>query len=220
VPTGPEFAGIPVETGAARDVNALQLLLQSPVYQRLVTHLVHTGGVRLAYDKDAAREARWDPKARTIWLKPGGSMAERAGRIAFELANALMNPSFEALLNAVRTGQVTDPEVYATLCEKIEYESAKIRHAGSKQQMATPWPKEVAPTGRHFETDASFREDWDGKWTTFEGYLDTQKQTRHWHGYVGRFDQLPQRREYLAELERQLQETLATAQMDVEEKVT
>jgi hypothetical protein len=114
----------------------------------------------------------------------------------------------DRLHDAVRRGTIATGEDYATACERIEYESAKLRHRGSTDEKHRDWPRDLDPTGRHFEGSAP-------RWGTFERYLGDQKSLGHWGRARDRFANLAERRAFLDEQARQIQQALATARADV-----
>jgi hypothetical protein len=125
--------------------------------------------------------------------------------MSFELANASQDLTFQKVQESVKKGDITTAADYGEACERIEYDSARLRARASLEMIrAGRWNEHNDPLLKNFmEKGTKLRYGFNqeivgtGKWLEFTGYYQTQLLIGHTQTYIDRFPTLPQREEYL-----------------------
>lgn len=189
-------------------LRALQVVMESPQYSGMVAETIRDrGGATVAMDTEMDHPAHWDKSTRTIRINPnrlGNAKMVIANALAFELVNAVQTERIDSVLARVRSGEINTAADYAFAIEQIEYQSARYR-AEASLAMIREGKWDADSTLRHFMDKGEVLEYGfsplrivgDGLWKNFEGFYQTQLLNGHAERIMGRFEELPQRKEYL-----------------------
>jgi len=145
------------------------------------------------FQKNYLMEVVFDPHAHWpahVWREAGStkiviqdslSFEVKLKNFLFELTNVVQGHKFDGVLQAIAEGAITDKETYAIEMEKVEYEGIKFfSNVMSECIQEEGWPSSMDP----------YKVNLKGSWKTFQGYLDTQRESNHTQIYEDSFAQI------------------------------
>lgn len=108
---------------------------------------------------------------------------EKVSAVLFEMTNVIQRPKFDAIAQKVLKGEITDANTYVKAIENVEYEGTKLfSEMMQKCIQEEGWDPKMDIYGESLKNE----------WSTFEGYYNHQRISKHSTSYFQHFRQLQQ----------------------------